>query len=42
MSVEAGRVEVGQTKERRVKFEVSAEDEERLDWYLSSAFAEGA
>ncbi|ADL18498.1 MULTISPECIES: hypothetical protein [Acidilobus] len=41
MSVEAGKVEVS-ARERRVKFEVSAEDEAKLDWYLSSAFAEGA
>ena len=27
---------------RRISFRVTAEDEGRLDWYLSSAFAEGA
>mgnify|MGYP001770659309 CR=1 FL=1 len=26
----------------RAKFEVSEKDEEKLDWYLSSFYAEGA
>ena len=40
---ERGAAEEGRTAaERRMSFRVTAEDEGRLDWYLSSAFAEGA
>ncbi|MFP3265411.1 MAG: hypothetical protein RXO54_06220 [Acidilobus sp.] len=40
--VEERGAEEGRTAERRISLRVTAEDEERLDWYLSSAFAEGA
>jgi len=41
--VEERRAEERRTAaERRMSFRVTAEDEGRLDWYLSSAFAEGA
>lgn len=39
---ERGAAEERGTTERRMSFRVTAEDEGRLDWYLSSAFAEGA
>jgi len=39
---ERGAAEEGRTAGRRISFRVTAEDEGRLDWYLSSAFAEGA
>ena len=39
---ERGAAEEKRAAERRISFRVTAEDEERLDWYLSSAFAEGA
>ncbi|MFP3232075.1 MAG: hypothetical protein RXR70_05535 [Acidilobus sp.] len=40
--VEERRAEEKRTAEKRISFRVTAEDEGRLDWYLSSAFAEGA
>jgi len=40
--VEERGAEEGRTAGRRMSFRVTAEDEGRLDWYLSSAFAEGA
>ena len=41
MSVQRGaQVEVKGVK--RVKFEVTEKDEEKLEWYLVSSFAEGA
>jgi len=41
VSVQRGaQVEVKGVK--RVKFEVTEKDEEKLEWYLVSSFAEGA